>query len=87
MNAVLLGAALAILLGILLILIRAFLGPTVYDRILAVNAMGTKTVIFLGILGFISRRPDWLDIAIAYAMINFVSTIAILKLAEFKRLG
>ena len=73
--------------GILLVLLRAFWGPTTYDRILAVNAMGTKTVIFVGLMGFIFRRPDFLDIALLYAGINFVGTIAILKFIEFRRLG
>ena len=83
----LLGSGCVILLGISLILVRAFVGPTVYDRILAVNAMGTKTVIFVALLGFIVGRPDWLDIALLYALINFVTTISILKFIEFKRLG
>ncbi len=80
-------AATAILVGILLILVRALLGPSVYDRILAVNAMGTKTVIFLALLGVITRRPGFLDIALLYALINFVSTVAVLKFVEFKRLS
>ncbi len=76
-----------ILLGISLILLRAFVGPTIYDRILAVNAMGTKTVILVAILGFIVQRPEWLDIALLYGLINFVTTISILKFIEYKRLG
>jgi len=77
----------AILIGIFLLLLRAFAGPTSFDRILATNAMGTKTVIFVALLGFISKRPEFLDTALAYAIINFVSTIAILKFIEFKRIG
>ncbi len=87
MNTILV-AAIAILVSILLIFIRALLGPSLYDRILAVNAMGTKTVIFLALIGFIeSGRVGFLDIALLYALINFVSTIAILKFVEFKQLG
>lgn len=70
-----------------LFLIRAFKGPTLHDRVLAVNAIGTKTVIFVALLGFILQRPDFLDIGFVYALINFIVTIAILKLIEFKRLG
>jgi multicomponent Na+:H+ antiporter subunit F len=84
---VLLGAGCAILVGIFLLLLRAFSGPTSFDRILATNAMGTKTVIFVALLGFISKRPEFLDTALAYAIINFVSTIAILKFIELKRIG
>jgi multicomponent Na+:H+ antiporter subunit F len=86
-DSVLLGAGCAILIGIFMLLARAFVGPTPFDRILATNAMGTKTVIFVALLGFISKRPEFLDTALAYAIINFVSTVAILKFIEFKRIG
>ena len=77
-------AAVAIVLAIALTLIRALLGPTLYDRVLAVNSLGTKVVIFIGFLGFVLGRPDWLDIAVLYALINFVSTIAILKFFRYR---
>jgi multicomponent Na+:H+ antiporter subunit F len=82
-----LSAAAAILVAIVLFLVRALVGPTTYDRILAVNALGTKTVIFVALASFISGRPDFLDIALLYALINFVATIAILKYIEYRRLG
>ncbi|MEH6410662.1 MAG: monovalent cation/H+ antiporter complex subunit F [Hyphomonas sp.] len=78
------AALIAILLGMILLLIRTLLGPTLYDRVLAVNSFGTKTVLALGLLGFVMRRPEFLDIAILYAMINFVSTIAILKFFRYR---
>jgi multicomponent Na+:H+ antiporter subunit F len=81
------AAGAAILVAILMFLARALLGPTTYDRILATNALGTKTVIFVALLGFIFGRPEFLDIALLYALINFVATIAILKFTEYKRLG
>lgn len=81
------AAGAAILVAILMFLVRALLGPTTYDRILATNALGTKTVIFVALLGFIFGRPEFLDIALLYALINFVATIAILKFTEYKRLG
>jgi multicomponent Na+:H+ antiporter subunit F len=65
-------------------MLRAFIGPTLYDRILAVNSFGTKTVLALGLLGFVMKRPEFLDIAITYALINFVSTIAILKFFRYR---
>jgi multicomponent Na+:H+ antiporter subunit F len=70
-----------------LALARALLGPTVYDRILAVNAFGTKTVLLIAVLGFLSGRPDFLDIALIYALINFVSTIAVLKFIHYGDMG
>jgi multicomponent Na+:H+ antiporter subunit F len=85
-EAIVFGAGIAILVGILIVLTRAFLGPTVYDRVLAMNTMGTKTVIFVALLGFITKRTDFLDIALAFALVNFVGTIAILKYVEFRKL-
>lgn len=77
-------ALFAILLGMGLLLIRGIGGPTLYDRVLAVNAFGTKTVLALGLLGYVMGRPEFLDIAILYALINFVSTIAILKFFRYR---
>ena len=76
-----------VLLAIALVLVRALLGPTVYDRILAVNALGTKTVILVAILSLTTRRPEFLDVALLYTLINFVVTIAILKYKEIGRMG
>jgi multicomponent Na+:H+ antiporter subunit F len=84
---VIVGAGCAILVGIALLLVRAFAGPTVFDRVLATNALGTKTVLFVALLGFISRRPEFLDTALTYALINFIGTIALLKFIEQRRIG
>lgn len=81
------AAALAILVTMCLALIRASLGPTVYDRILAVNMFGTKTVLLIAVFGFLTGRPDFLDIALVYALINFIATIAVLKFFEYGDLG
>ncbi|MEL7127968.1 MAG: monovalent cation/H+ antiporter complex subunit F [Pseudomonadota bacterium] len=74
----------ALIVALTLILIRALLGPTLYDRVLAVNSFGTKTVLLLAILGYFMGRPDFLDIAILYALINFVATIAVLKFFRYR---
>ncbi|KAA9130284.1 pH regulation protein F [Marinihelvus fidelis] len=79
----LVGAAVAILVVMGLVLIRALKGPTVYDRILAVNMFGTKTVLLLALLAFITGRHDVLDIALAYALINFIGVIAVLRFFEY----
>ncbi len=80
-------ASLAILVALGLVLARALLGPTVYDRILAVNNVGTLTVLLVAVFGFLTERPDFLDISLLYALINFVGTIAILKFFEYRDLG
>lgn len=75
-------AAIAILITIGLALARALLGPTVYDRIAAVNMLGTKTVLLIAVWAFITERHDLLDIALVYALINFIGVVAALKLVE-----
>lgn len=80
-------AAAGILVSMALALTRALIGPTVYDRVLAVNTFGTKTVILIGVVGFLTERPEFLDLAIVYALINFIGTIAVLKFFEYGDLG
>jgi len=76
-----------LLISILMTLIRAILGPTSFDRILSVNAVGTTTVVGVAVMGFLKGRPDFLDLALVYAMVNFVATIAILRFVEKRDLG
>ena len=73
--------------GMALALIRAVTGPTIYDRILAINAQGTKTVLLIAVIGFLTGRPDFLDLALVYALINFIGTLAALKFLKYERLG
>jgi len=75
-------AALLVLGGALLAGVRAVLGPTFYDRVLAVNVFGTKAVMLLAIIGFIGDRSGFLDIAILYGLINFIATVALLRFVE-----
>ena len=79
--------SIAILFVMLLLLLRAALGPTIFDRILAINTFGTATVLLIAVFGFLTGRPDFMDIALLYALINFISTIAVLKLFRFGSLG
>ena len=72
----------AILVTMALALARALLGPTVYDRVLAVNMFGTKTALLLSVIAFLYGRPDFLDLALAYALINFIGVLAVLKFAQ-----
>lgn len=72
-------AAIAIIVCMGLTLARAGLGPTVFDRILAVNTFGTLTVILICIWNFLDGRPEFLDIALVYALINFIGTVAVTR--------
>jgi multicomponent Na+:H+ antiporter subunit F len=76
-----------ILFAMFLALISAIIGETVYDKILAVNIFGTVTVIFIALFGFLTERPEFLDIALVYALINFIATIAVLKFFEYGDMG
>lgn len=80
-----LAATIAILVAMALALVRAFMGPTLYDRILAVNMFGTKTVLFIAVLGYLMGRPDFLDVALVYALINFIAIIGVLRFFEYKK--
>ena len=80
------AAAAAVLVSMLLALIRAVKGPTVYDRILAVNTFGTLTVILIAVHGFLVGRPEFLDLALVYALINFIGTIAVTTYVGLKEL-
>lgn len=80
-------AVAATFIAMLLVIIRSYAGPSLYDRVLAVNSFGTLTVLLLGLLGFLTGRPDFLDIALLYALINFVGTIAVLKFVRHRLLG
>jgi multicomponent Na+:H+ antiporter subunit F len=70
-----------------LALVRAFMGPTVFDRVLAANMFGTKTVLLIAVSGFLKGRPEWLDLALLYALMNFIGMIALLRFSKFSNLA
>jgi len=76
-------ATAALLVCMVMTLVRSIAGPTVFDRVLAVNSFGTKTVLLIAVIGFLSGRPDFLDLALVYALMNFISTIAVMKFTRF----
>ena len=79
--------AAALLVAMVLALFRLYAGPSLYDRVLAANSFGTKTVLMIGVMGFLTGRPDFLDIALLYALLNFIATIAVLKFFRYRTLG
>ena len=81
------AAALALLVTLALTLVRAMLGPTVFDRALAANTIGTVAMLLLAVYGFLTGRPDFLDLAIVYGILNVVGTIAVLKFFRYGDLG
>lgn len=86
MGYVMLGSAFLLIVSMGLMLVRLLGGPTLYDRLLAVNSFGTKTVLFLCVFCFIIGRPDGVDIALLYALMNFIGTIAVLKFFNYQAL-
>lgn len=81
------AAAAAVLVSMFLVLVRAFRGPTVFDRILAINAFGTLTVLLIAVHGYLAGRPEFLDLALVYALINFIGTIAVTRFVRYQELG
>ena len=80
-------AMLGVLATMVLALARAFMGPTVFDRVLAANMFGTKTVLLIAVSGFLTGRPEWLDLALLYALMNFIGMIALLRFSKFSNLA
>lgn len=80
-------ATFALLVTLALLLVRALLGATVFDRVLAGNTIGTVAMLLLAVIGFLNGRPEFLDLAITYGLLNMVGTIAILKFFRFGDLG
>lgn len=78
-------AALLVALGCAIA--RVSLGPTVFDRVLSLNSAGTKTVLFVAVVGFLLGRPEWLDLALVYALVNYLGTLAVLRFAQFGSLA
>lgn len=76
-----------ILVTMLLALMAAAKGPTVFDRVLAANMFGTKTVLLIAVSGFLVGRPEWLDLALVYALVNFTGVIAMTKFTRFGNLA
>ena len=81
------AAGVAILLTMGMALARVMAGPTLYDRILATNVFGTKTVLIIAVIGFLVGRPEFIDVAIVYALINFIGIVAVLKFFEYGSFG
>ena len=80
-------ATAGILVTMLLALLRAILGPTVYDRILAANMFSTKTMLLIAVSGFLAGRPEWLDLALLYGLISYVAVLAVLRFSKYGDLG
>lgn len=76
-------AAISVLITMSLALLRATLGPTVFDRILALNMFGTKAVLLIAIVACLSGRTDYLDLALLYSLMNFIGMIAVLRFSKY----
>lgn len=79
--------AVALLATMALALVRALKGPTIYDRIVAVNAFGTKTVLLVALIATFSGNADLIDVAVVYALINFIAVVAVMKLVKARDLA
>jgi len=82
-NYALIVTAVAILITMSLAMVRAMAGPTVFDRVLALNMFGTKTVLLICVVCFTIRRTDFLDLALLYSLMNFIGMVALLRFSQF----
>ncbi|MEM0943289.1 MAG: monovalent cation/H+ antiporter complex subunit F [Pseudomonadota bacterium] len=78
---------LAVLVSLSLAVARALIGPTAFDRLLAANSIGTSAIMLLALFGFLTGRPEFLDIGITYALLNVIGTLAVLKFFRYGPLG
>lgn len=81
------AVAVLLLVAVSLALLRAVLGPSVFDRLLATNVIGTFTVLLLAVIGFLTGRPEFLDLALVYGLLNVIGTVAVLKFFRYGNLG
>ncbi|MGE0846423.1 MAG: monovalent cation/H+ antiporter complex subunit F [Flavobacteriaceae bacterium] len=81
------AASFAVLVAMALAILRALSGPTVFDRLVAANSIGTGAILLLALFGFLTGRPEFLDIGITYALLNVIGTLAVLKFFRFGDLG
>lgn len=72
-------ASIAVLVALIMAVSRAIMGPTMFDRVLAGNTIGSLAILLLAVVGFLTGRPEWLDIALTYGLLNLVGTLAVLK--------
>lgn len=86
MNDFFLMIGIGLLLLIFLVIIRLVKGPSIIDRVMAVNVLGTKTVILLVIIGQVYGRLDmFIDLALAYALLNFISSLVAAKFIKRRK--
>ena len=78
-STVLLATAVTLVVFALLLVYRAAVGPTAQDRVVAINAIGTTTVVVIALLAGALDEPGFLDIALVYAMLNFLLSLGVAK--------
>lgn len=81
------AVAMLLLVAVSLALLRAVLGPSVFDRLLATNVIGTCTVLLLAVIGFLTERPEFLDLALVYGLLTVIGTVAVVKFFRYGNLG
>lgn len=80
-------AIIAVLAALTLAVARALNGPSVFDRLLAANSVGTSAIMLLALFGFMTGRPEFLDLGLTYALLNIIGTLAVLKYFRYGSLA
>ena len=81
------AAIIGVLVAMALAVARAVMGPTPFDRLLAANSIGNFAIMLLALFGFLTGRPEFLDLGITYALLNMIGTLAVLKFFRYGWLG
>lgn len=76
-------AAAAVLIALSLSVVRVLAGPTVFDRLVAANKIGNGVILLVAVFGFLTGRPEWLDIGILYGLLNIIAVFAVLKFLRY----
>ncbi|MEM9043067.1 MAG: monovalent cation/H+ antiporter complex subunit F [Pseudomonadota bacterium] len=77
----------AVLAALALAVARVLSGPTAFDRLLAANVIGNGAILILALFGFLTGRPEFLDIGITYSLLNVIGLLAVLKFFRYGALG
>ncbi|MBB5751723.1 monovalent cation/H+ antiporter complex subunit F [Prosthecomicrobium pneumaticum] len=84
---VLAAAMLAVLVALSLMVVRVLKGPTTFDRLVATNSIGNGAILLVALAGYLTGRPDFLDLGLTYALLNLIGTFAVLKFFDHGALG
>lgn len=82
MERILIASSLFLSITIVFCMIRAIKGPLAADRLIAVNVIGTKTIVLISLISFVLNETYFIDVVLVYALISFIGSIGIADLID-----